>query len=104
MESEAFKIALDYVEIVGAVQARVSGVKTTCHIVWASEDEKFCYPHPSLDTLLPDYPCPRLLVQAVLSLMRFPGLYDGSPDLIFERKIGPAIKLLFSPWCEVYRP
>lgn len=104
MENEAFRIALNYVESLAVVQARVSSMKTTCHIVWASEGDEYCYPRPSLDTLLSNYPHPRRLVQAVLSLMRFPSLYDGTPDLIFERKIGAAIKLLFSPWCYVYSP
>lgn len=104
MEFEALKITLDYVELVGAAHAFVSDEKMPCHIDWVPEESQHDYLEPFLNTLVPGRPYSRLLTRSILSLMRFPGLYDGGADFIFERKVGLTIRSMFSPWCEPYLP
>ncbi|KAF7797232.1 hypothetical protein EIP86_008424 [Pleurotus ostreatoroseus] len=103
-EVEAFKLVLDYAKLVGEVQAAVSGEEPPCQLSWQVDNSASKYPQPSFSTLLSVYSCPRILVQAILSLMRYSSCYDGTPDLIFERKIATTVKSMFRPWCSAYSP
>lgn len=104
MELEALKITLDYVELVGAAHAFISDEKMPCHIDWVPENSCPDYPGPFLTSLVPGHPHSRPLTRSILSLMRFPGLYDGGADFIFERTVGSTIRSMFAPWCEPYIP
>ncbi|KAF7792433.1 hypothetical protein EIP86_003470 [Pleurotus ostreatoroseus] len=99
-EEHALKVTLDYVGILGREHARVSNIKTLCHIIWVSDEEadKLEYPDPNAHKLLLDSVHSRRFIQCILSLTRYPALYDGGVELLFERRVGLAIKYLFGPW------
>ena len=101
-ESEllALKITLDYVEFVGEIHARVSGRTGPCHITW-NTGTSVDHSHPELNAhkLLSDGPHLRRVIKFILCVMRYPGLYDGGVEFMFERRIWPAVKHLFGPWC-----
>ncbi|KAJ3555415.1 hypothetical protein NM688_g2590 [Phlebia brevispora] len=96
---EILRIIFDYADLVGQEHAIYCGEDQPSHLRYVCGSEDLKYPEPNLGTLLCDGPHTRARLHAISSILRCPGLYDGGVEFMVERKLGPAIKVLFAPWC-----
>lgn len=92
----SLKLLFNNASVVSQAYATRYKVNHPCYSIW-SGDNVPSYPEPDLDNSLQSGPHQRARIQAIHSILRYPGLYDGGADCMFERMLHSAIRLLFEP-------